>query len=237
MLKIKIIFEDNDFLAVDKPAGLIVNQALTTRGKETLQEWLLENIFKGKSPEEKGSAFSLRSGIVHRLDKDASGLLLVAKNGKSFLALQEQFSQRKVEKTYLVLVWDDLPKQGTIKVPVGRLPWQRRKFGIRLEGKPAETSYRIKEDFPRTGVTLLEVEPKTGRTHQIRVHFRYFGHPLVGDLLYGRRQLDRKIKAPRLFLHAHALNFFHPTKKERISLNCNLPGELAFFLEKLRKKE
>lgn len=238
MSDIKVIYEDSDILVLDKPAGITVNRSDTTRGEETVQDWIEKNL-KLKTPNLKGNEetdFYKRSGIVHRIDKETSGILLVAKNIESFEGLQRQFKERLIEKTYLALVHGKvIPEVGEISVPVGRLPWNRKKFGVLAGGREAVTKYKVlsilylvsgKKEEP---MSLLELYPKTGRTHQIRVHLKYFNHPIFADFLYAGRKTardDRKV-LNRVFLHAHKISFTHPVTNKQISLESPLPEELA----------
>lgn len=233
-----IIFEDEDILVVDKPAGLIVNKADTSVGKPTLQEWVEKKL--GRSPHENSvSDFLSRAGIVHRLDKETSGLIIIAKDEESFANLQAQFKNREVEKIYEALVHGRVvPDTGEINVPVGRLPWDRKKFGVVADGKEARTLYKVLRRYvakygkKEEEFTLVKVYPKTGRTHQIRVHFKYLGYPVVSDLLYGGRKSardDRKILG-RHFLHAKRIKFSHPKSGEKLELESSLPSELVDFL-------
>lgn len=236
MNNIKILYEDNNFLVLDKPAGITVNRSDTTKGEYTLQDYV-EQKLKIQNPESEvdmNSDFYQRSGIVHRIDKETSGILLVAKNIKSFENLQAQFKERKVKKTYVALVHGEVkPDEGEIKVPVGRLPWNRKRFGVLAGGKQALTKYRVIKKFK--GFTLLELNPETGRTHQIRVHLKYFNHPIFGDSLYaGRRTArdDRKVLA-RVFLHAQKISFYNPQNNQLISFESPLPVELTNILNSI----
>ena len=196
--------------------------------------------------------FENRSGIVHRLDKETSGILLIAKNPASFLNLQKQFKDRSVKKTYIALVHGEVkPESGEINVPVGRLSFNRKRFGVVAGGREAVTKYKVLSikyyavpagrqvsDGKKEPLSLLELYPKTGRTHQIRVHLKYFGHPVFSDPLYGGRKTsrnDRKL-LPRLFLHAAKISFLHPKTNKIISLESPLPQELVNFLLTLSKK-
>jgi len=245
----KIIFEDNYLLVIDKPAGMVVNRAETTRGEKTVEDWLRQNfqflIFNFQF---------LRSGIVHRLDKETSGLLVIAKTPEAFENLQRQFKERKVKKKYLALVHGKvIPKEGEIKAPVGRLPWNRERFGVIPGGREAVTRYRVLKRFDLPGgrtsarcnlvqgvtslgmeYTLLEVSPQTGRTHQIRVHLKYLGHPIVGDSFYaGRKQAreDRKF-CPRIFLHASHIEFTHPATGDSLKFDSPLPADLKTLIQR-----
>jgi 23S rRNA pseudouridine1911/1915/1917 synthase len=238
MNEIKTLFEDDDVLALDKPSGITVNRSDTTKGEETVQDWI-ENKFKvqnSKFKADKESDFYKRAGIVHRIDKETSGILLVAKTLQAFENLQKQFKERTIKKTYIALCHGKVvPEIGEINVPVGRLPWNRKKFGVLAGGREAVTRYRVISNFQllisdkKEEVTLLELYPETGRTHQIRVHLKYFNHPIFADFLYGGRKTsrqDRKV-LNRVFLHAQKISFTHPATNKRISIESPLPEELS----------
>jgi len=231
----KIIFEDKSLLVLDKPAGWITNSASTTSDQPVVESWLAEN-FKFQI-----SNFKLyRSGLVHRLDKETSGLLLVAKTREAFENLQKQFKERKVKKTYVALVHGRVePTEGEVKAPVGRLPWRRDRFGVLPGGREATTHYRVLAYYilHATSYTLLELKPKTGRTHQIRVHLKYLGHPVVGDEFYAGRKTARadRVWCPRLFLHAKAVTFSHPLGGQMVSFESPLPEDLSDILKNLGK--
>jgi len=236
----KVIYEDDSILVLDKPAGWIVNDAITTKGQNVVQKWLSNMTYPLAMNSE------MRSGIVHRLDKETSGILLVAKTKEAFENLQREFKERKVDKTYTALVHGTVEHppaggEGVINVPVGRLPWNRERFGVLPGGREAVTHYlRIKnyelgiknriEKF-----TLLELKPKTGRTHQIRVHLKYIGHPIVSDEFYAGRKTSRKDKewCPRLFLHAASISFVHPESGKKVSFKSDLSSDLESALKKL----
>lgn len=242
----EIIFEDDQILILDKPFGLTVNKSETTKGEETVQEWVEQKFkvqnSKFKVDEDEGGDFYNRAGIVHRIDKETSGILLVAKTKEAFENLQSQFKSRKVKKTYIALVHGKVePKEGEISVPVGRLPWNRTKFGVIPGGKEAATRYKVLSIMyyvsgkNKEPLTLLEAYPETGRTHQIRVHLKYFNHPIFSDFLYAGRKTqkhDRKV-LPRVFLHAFKISFYHPKTEELVSFESPLPNELKNFLNSL----
>lgn len=221
----EIVFEDQSILVLNKPSGLVVNRSQTVKVK-TLQDWVAQYL------KVKGLGIGGRAGIVHRLDKETSGLLLVAKNLKDFALLQAQFKARKVEKKYLALVHGRLePREGTIKAAISRSPFARKKFGVFLGGKEAETGYlvsRFYESEKAGKFSLVELKPKTGRTHQIRVHLKYLGHPVVADAKYaGRKTFHQDQKwCPRQFLHASFLGFRHPEKEKKIHFSLPLPNDL-----------
>lgn len=222
-MNLEIIFEDNDLLVINKPSGLTVNRSETTKG-DTLQDWL----------EEKYKFDVERSGIVHRLDKETSGILIIAKNTPAFENLQTQFKERVVKKTYIALVHGKISSDGEVRVPVGRLPWNRKRFGVLAGGREAVTKFKViphgqnSKLINNEQMTLLELYPETGRTHQIRVHMKYLNHPVFADELYAGRKTarnDRKI-LPRLFLHAAKISFIHPKTGKRVEFTSELPKVL-----------
>ncbi len=243
-MDIKIIYEDSDLLAIDKPSGVTVNRSDTTKNEETVQDWTETkfSIFNFQFSIDKESDFYKRGGIVHRLDKETSGILLIAKNPASFLNLQKQFKDRGVKKTYIALVHGEVkPESGEINVPVGRLSFNRKRFGVVAGGREAVTKYKVLSikyyvsDGKKEPLSLLELYPKTGRTHQIRVHLKYFGHPVFSDPLYGGRKTSRKDRKvlPRLFLHASEISFLHPKDGREIFLQSKLPKGLEEFTKSL----
>ena len=240
----QIIYEDESIVAVVKPYGMIVNNADTSQHAYTLQDWVIENIKnqKEKIKENDLTDFSSRAGIVHRLDKETSGILLVAKNEEAFKNLQAQFKNRTIDKSYSALCHGVFSDEGRVAVPVGRLPWNRMRFGIVPEGRSAITDFKpvaVYEDpdDSKLRLTLLKAYPKTGRTHQIRVHLQYVGHPIYSDILYAGRKIssrDRK-RLGRHFLHAKEITFTHPETNENLTLSSDLPSDLSEFLESLKE--
>jgi 23S rRNA pseudouridine1911/1915/1917 synthase len=224
-IPIDVIYEDEQLLVLDKPAGMVIHPA-PGHPNGTLVNALLAYhppIVKVGPP--------ARAGIVHRLDKETSGVLVVAKEEGALEALQAQFANREVEKTYLALVHRRVqPPEGIIEVPVGRHPRDRQKMAARAEGQYARTRYHAVEYF--RDHTLLELHPYTGRTHQIRVHLSWLGHPVVGDSTYGRR--DRRLLKHRHFLHAYRIHFVHPATGEEVACEAPLPAELEDVLDQLR---
>jgi 23S rRNA pseudouridine1911/1915/1917 synthase len=215
-IPLSVAYEDGDLLVVDKPAGLAVHPS-PGHASHTLVNAVLAHC-----PDLSGIGGEGRPGIVHRLDKDTSGLIIVAKNDAAHLSLARQLKERKVEKTYLALVDGRVePAHGLIDAPIGRHPVHRKKMAVVERGRDARTSYRVLREVD--GRSLLEVRPETGRTHQIRVHLAHAGHPIASDSLYGRPHplLSRQ------FLHAHRLAFRHPRTGERIELSAALPDDLA----------
>lgn len=230
----KILFEDEEILVINKPAGMIVNRAETTRKEETVQDWLKDNFnfpLAGSS--------NLRNGLVHRLDKETSGVLLIAKTLKTFEDLQKQFKERKIKKKYLALTHGKVePLQGVIQASISRSPFNRKKFGVFLGGREAKTNYEVKKYYclGNEKYTLLELVPITGRTHQIRVHLKFIGHPIVADEKYaGRKTLRKDLEwCSRLFLHAAVLSFTHPLSHQEITLKSELPSDLRLAMMKLK---
>ncbi len=215
----KVIFEDNSILVLDKPSGMDV---------EALQAWVSENFDfpLAKIRDE------FRNGLVHRLDKPTSGVILFAKDKESFNALQKQFADRTIQKEYIALVHGKVKySKGTINAPVGRLPWNRMRFGVFKKGRPAVTKYEVEKYYEKDGshFTLLKLIPKTGRTHQLRVHLKHLGHSVVGDHLYaGRKTFKLDLKNwPHLWLHAKSIDFSHPATKEEMHVEASLPEDLT----------
>lgn len=214
-IPLTILYEDKDLAVVIKPCGMVVHPAA---GNEdgTLVNALLHHLDSLG-----GIGGELRPGIVHRLDKDTSGLLLVAKNDASQLALSEQLSGRTMEKHYRALVEGNLKDDaGRIEAAIARSKKDRKKMAVDEEGREAITEWTVLERG--RGVTLLDVHILTGRTHQIRVHMRHIGHPVCGDPIYGS---SKGAKVPRLMLHAYSLTFTHPRSGERMTFTAELPEE------------
>src|SRR5436190_5214818 len=192
----KIIYEDAVFFVIEKPSGMTVNKADTTKNEIKLKDWIETKFkiqsskFKIEEKKENGEynpawEFHNRGGIVHRLDKETSGIILVAKNGESFIGLQKQFKERTVQKSYIALTHGKIvPEKGEISVPVGRLPFNRKRFGVIAGGREALTEYTVIKNYElriknhEEKLSLVELYPKTGRTHQIRVHVKYINHPV-----------------------------------------------------------
>jgi len=225
----EIIFQDESFFVVDKPSGWITNEADTTTTQPVLQTFIRDNFdYPLKGDRE------TRDGIVHRLDKETSGILLVAKTKPAFENLQGQFKGREVEKSYIALLHGKVePKEGVIKAEVGRLPWRRDRFGVLPGGRESETSYKVIEYYGN--YSLVEFTPKTGRTHQIRIHAKHIGHPIVGDEFYAGRKTSRADRAwcPRLFLHAASISFNNPVSGERVSFKSSLAEDLKSVLKSI----
>lgn len=227
-IPVDVLYSDDHIAIIDKPPGMVVHPGAGKR-HHTLINTLLYRFpdLKEVGPEE-------RPGIVHRLDKETSGLMVVARSLKAYELLQQQFRKREVEKTYLGLVWGRMPeKKGKISWPIGRHVKHGERISVKTK-KPreAETYYFVQREYEE--YSLLEIKPLTGRTHQIRVHMAASGHPLAGDTRYGRRKSKPSI--PRLFLHASRLSFIHPETQEKVEFSSPLPPGLKKFLDKLEEK-
>ncbi|HUF52864.1 MAG TPA: RluA family pseudouridine synthase [Dehalococcoidia bacterium] len=216
-IPLTVVYQDNDIIVVDKPAGLTVHPA-PGHASGTLVNALLAAV-----PDLQAMTGTFRPGIVHRLDKDTSGLLVVAKNERALRALQQQMKERRVHKTYLALVEGvPSPREGAIEAPLGRHPKNRKKQAVVAGGREALTRYRVTRQLAGGRYALLEVEPVTGRTHQIRVHMAAIGHPIVGDGVYGRRSEI----VGRQFLHAARLGFGMPLGGREVEFVSPLPEDL-----------
>jgi 23S rRNA pseudouridine1911/1915/1917 synthase len=221
-IPLKIVYEDADLLVVDKPAGLPVHPA-PGHPSHTLINAILNYL-----PALGADADSLRPGIVHRLDKDTSGLLLVAKNRLAQANLSQQFKNRTVKKTYITLVRGKLtPERGTIEAAIGRDPSHRQRMAVVAKGREARTEYRVIRYIG--GYSLLEIKPETGRTHQIRVHLAAIGFPVVGDATYGLKFP----RLPRQFLHANKIAFRLPSTGAFVEFESPLPPDLEKILKEI----
>lgn len=228
-----VIYQDEYLLVVDKPAGWITNASGTTTTQPVVQQWLYDNFDYPISKSEVE-----RSGIVHRLDKETSGVLVVAKTQDVFFELQRQFKERLTQKAYIALAHGEIKElDGEITESVGRLPWRRDRFGVLQGGRDATTKYKVEKvlENGKEKYTLVNLFPKTGRTHQIRIHLKHIGHPIVADSFYAGRKTSKKDRAwcPRLFLHAAKLSIIHPETKERIEFESSLPMDLKKVLQNL----
>jgi 23S rRNA pseudouridine1911/1915/1917 synthase len=229
-IPLDIIFEDVDLVVLNKPAGMVVHPAHGhTAG--TLVNALLAQYPDLAAMIEADTDAVDRPGIVHRLDRDTSGLMIVARTPEALRHLRRQFKARTVEKVYLALVFGrpEAP-EGVIDVPLGRAPRHRQKFAPRPDGKPARTHYRLRADFGQ--YSLLEIGLETGRTHQIRVHLAWLKCPVVGDSVYGRKKNLLGLK--RQFLHAWRLQFEHPRSGKPLELEAPLASDLQAVLDGLR---
>ncbi len=227
----------DDYLAVvDKPAGMVVYPAAGHR-KGTLLNALLYRT-GGKHA---GVGAPLRPGVVHRLDKDTTGLMVIALEDRTYYGLLEQFKSRSIRREYAALVWGEMKEEeGVISLRIGRSRTDRKKMSTRTSrGKEAVTSWRVAESFRFPAASLVLARLGTGRTHQIRVHFASIGHPVLGDRTYGRKTSleieGRKIQIPRQMLHARLLGFTHPVTRETLEFESPLPSDMSDVLEELRK--
>ena len=224
-LPLEIVYQDEDVAVVNKPQGMVVHpSAGHTSG--TLVNALMYHI-KDLS----GINGVLRPGIVHRIDKDTSGLLMIAKNDQAHLALADELKDKKSLRKYWAIVHGNLPNdRGVIEAPIGRSEKDRKKQAVTAKGKPALTRFQVLERFG--DYTLVELQLETGRTHQIRVHMAYIGHPVAGDEVYGPR---KTLKGHGQFLHARTLGFTHPRTGEVLEFTAEAPAIFLETLEKLRK--
>ena len=220
-IPLRVIHEDRDILVVDKPPGMPVHPS-PGHPSHTLVNALLAHC-----TDLSGVGGELRPGIVHRLDKDTSGLMVVAKNDAAHWAVARQLQDRHVEKTYLALVWGlPQPTEGRIDAPIARDPGNRKRMAVVGGGRDSLTLYQVKRRLGE--VTLAEARPRTGRTHQIRVHLAFIGHPVVGDPVYSRRKTDL---VARQFLHSHRLRLRLPSTDQEVEFTAPLPPDLVAALE------
>ena len=224
-IPLSILYDDSDILVIDKPAGIVVHPSVGHPSNT------LVNAILFSCPELRGVSNDLRPGIVHRLDKDTSGVMVIAKSNSAHNTLTTQWKNRSVKKKYLALVTGKLHSQkDLINCPIGRNPINRKKMAVVTNGRSAQTKYQVIEY--RNDHSLIEVSPLTGRTHQIRVHLAHMGHPLTGDILYGKRSqlLNRQ------FLHANYLGFHHPSTNNWMGFSTPLPPDLQVVLDQLAIK-
>lgn len=226
-IPLNVVFENHEILIVNKPAGMVVHPSAGH------VDGTLVNAALAHAPDIEGVGGEIRPGVVHRLDKDTSGLIILAKNDSAHRFIQRQFKNRKVEKTYLALVHGKPPTpQGKIEAPIGRDPRNRKRMFVLSpgRGRTAATIYHTIQQYAE--YTLLEVRPITGRTHQIRLHLDFIGCPVVGDKLYGKRSSHRVIS--RQFLHAHKLRFTLPGETEPTDFTAPLAEDLERFLREIQ---
>ena len=235
-IPLDILFEDRSLLVLNKPAGLVVHPA-AGHEEHTLVNALLHHCRGSLS----GIGGVARPGIVHRLDKETSGCLVIAKNDGTHLALSRQFAAREVGKIYNAILCGELARDsGEIRAAIARHPTHRKRMAVRDDdsGRAAHTGYRVLERL--NSATFVEAQLHTGRTHQIRVHFQFLGHPLVGDMTYGARQ-NKKLteltgyEPPRVMLHARELSFIHPRTEKKMSFEAPLPEDFRVALKSLRR--
>jgi len=221
------VYEDDDVVVVDKPAGLVVHPGAGTPSG-TLVNGLL-----ARYPELRGVGEPARPGIVHRLDKGTSGLLVVARSARAYEGLVEQLARHEVDRSYVALVWGsfDAPA-GVVDAPVGRSARTPTRMAVSARGKQARTRYRVRQQYHEpVEVALLDCQLETGRTHQIRVHLRAIGHPVVGDRQYGGDRLS--LPADRPLLHARALRFTHPVSGAAVGCESPIPADMQEVLDRL----
>jgi len=224
-IPLNVPYEDGDLLVVNKPAGLTVHPA-PGHPRGTLVNAVLARV-----PDLSSGGGALRPGIVHRLDKDTSGLMVVAKSDDAYRKLTAQLRARTIVREYLAIVRGTvLNNTGAIDAPIGRHRTQRTRMAIVPRGRPAVTRYRVRERF--AGATLLECRLETGRTHQIRVHLQHIGHPVLGDPVYGRARVQ---EMSRQALHAARLEFMHPRTGELLAFAAPLPDDMVALLRRLRR--
>ncbi|MFM6978002.1 MAG: RluA family pseudouridine synthase [Micrococcales bacterium] len=226
--ELKVIYQDHDLVVIDKPAGVAAHPSVGWDGPTVLGVLLARGIQVTTSGAQE------RQGIVQRLDVGTSGLMMVAKTELAYSRLKQMFRDRKVHKVYHAIIQGHPdPFEGTIDAPIGRHPRAEFKFAVMNEGKPSVTHYKLVEAFP--AASLVEIVLETGRTHQIRVHFSAFKHPLVGDTMYGADpKFAAKLGISRQWLHAIRLSFVHPITEEPVEFESSYPEDLNTVLEQLR---
>lgn len=233
----EIVYEDRSVCVIDKPSGMVVNDSLTVKSEQTVQAWFKDRRSSGEGEYEQ------KGGVVHRLDKDTSGLMILAKTAADYEELKKQFMERKVNKTYTALVHGEvIPEEKLVSLPVSRHPGNPKMFAVTDDkARTAITRWQVSGRYrnPKTGekFSLLQLFPLTGRTHQLRVHLQHFHYPIVGDRIYGyRKSWFRDLDfCPRLFLHAGQLEIIHPASGEKFMWKRGLPLELETALKKLEK--
>lgn len=245
MISLPVLFEDEFLCVVDKPPGIVVNRAQSVQG-ETVQDWAEERFqgIQSADDSEEYRVFAERSGVAHRIDKETSGCLVIAKSPQVLSELMRQFRERTVHKTYLALVHGKItPAEGEIRAPVGRLPWNRERFGVLPGGRDAVTRYAVLQTFSRQDnsgnirdsrnlISLVELHPETGRTHQIRVHLKHINHPIVADWQYAGRKTARNDRtwAPRVMLHAAKILFRHPVTGIDLAVEAPIPDDMRAII-------
>ena len=226
-IPVEVVYEDNDIIVVNKPKGMVVHPA-NGNPDGTLVNAIMAMCKDSLS----GIGGEIRPGIVHRLDKDTSGLLIVAKNDKAHINMSEQIKNREVKKIYIALVRGVVSEnEATINMPIGRSTKDRKKMAVRKDGKEAVTHFKVLKRYNK--YTLLEVKIDTGRTHQIRVHMAEIGHPVVGDMVYSNGKNEFGVEGQ--MLHAKSLDFRHPITGKQMHLEAELPEYFEKVLEQLTK--
>ena len=241
VIELSVLYEDEHLIAINKPPGLVIHPAAGN------PDGTLVNALLAHCDDLSGIGGVERPGIVHRLDKDTSGLMVVAKNEPTLARLAKQFSDRTTEREYWAVVWGRLyPPAGTVNASLGRSKSDRKKFAVSGTGKEASTDYEVIEEFG--DLSLVRLKLRTGRTHQIRVHMHHLGHPVFGDPTYGGRRMPgagagaaKKERVQRQLalvkrqaLHAKTLGFYHPGRKERMYFDSDLPEDMLALLADLR---
>ena len=227
-IPLEIIYEDNDIIVVNKPKGMVVHPA-----NGNPDGTLVNAIMAISKNSLSGIGGKIRPGIVHRLDKDTSGIIIVAKNDKAHINLSKQIKDREVKKIYIALVKGSVNEnEATIDMPIGRSTKDRKKMAVRKDGKQAITHFKVLKRY--LNYTLLEVKIDTGRTHQIRVHMAEIGHPVVGDIVYSKGKNEFGVVGQ--MLHAKSLDFTHPTTGKKMHLEAELPQYFKEVIEKLDKE-
>lgn len=222
MTNIEVLFEDDDIIAVNKPAGVLVYLPDGFDKEETLLDMLSDKL--------NFEEIDQRNGVVHRLDRETSGVILFAKNKEAEEALKAIFKKRKIKKYYKALCFGDItPKTGKIDIPLGRGAKDRLKVVPKGSGRVSVTNYEQIKYFPKSDISFLDIEIETGRTHQIRVHLSSIGYPVVGDVKYTKKKSD----LGRQFLHASKISFKHPFSGKLLEITSELPNELKTFLNQL----
>ena len=225
-----VIYEDPDLIVVDKPAGLVVHPG-SGHERPTLAAGLLH-----RYPELEGVGAAGRWGLVHRLDRDTSGVLVVGRTAESFERLNSDMARRRIRRTYTALVHGRFATPtGTVDAPIGRDPDRPTRRAVVAGGKPAVTKYEVVEEFAAADVSLLEVTLATGRTHQIRVHMAAIDHPIVGDRTYS--SVNKAVESPRIFLHAHQVGLRHPASGKELTFTSPMPSDLVGVLDLVRFSE
>ncbi len=229
-IPIEIIYEDKDIIVVNKPKGMVVHPA-NGNPDGTLVNAIMAICKDSLS----GIGGELRPGIVHRLDKDTSGVLIVAKNDKAHINMSEQIKEHQVEKTYIALVRGIVKEnEASISMPIGRSDKDRKKMAVKKNGKGAITHFKVLERFPKHNCTLLEIKIETGRTHQIRVHLSHIGYPVIGDEVYSSGKNEWNVKGQ--CLHAKSLKFRHPISNKEMFLEAKIPDYLKNIIEDMEQE-
>lgn len=223
-IELPVLYEDDDCVVIEKPIGLLTHSKGAFNPEPSVATWLHNRIEDKTLIEADEHQPNKRAGIVHRLDRATSGVMIAAKTAKALSSLQKQFSSRKAHKTYYAIVFGHLKQpEAVIDLPIERNPKAPATFRVGVNGKPAITRYIVRQETDH--YTLLELKPETGRTHQLRVHLAYLGHPIVGDGLYNGKT------AKRMFLHAHSLEITIPSRERKV-FESPLPKEFQEFLER-----